>query len=707
MCDGNQVWDSNDTTIYNGVLGMCINCPSGFQPHPTDIEKCVPVCPLGESLRKDADGQCVCASNQLTGGEHGQIQNPTLANDDSWYKLLEFVEDNHAKRKSRKIIAQLMETKWVDICGPRHLMLWDNKKAKDVKCLEVCPLDERINKDYSPSIVESGCGGPVQGSPLCLPFCNAGLDTPNGKPANETLPDCGPQNMCPLGSLPNVKKGVVGDKCVEYCPVSGMIPNPWFTDFKQEMMADMLKCQETSASEDFGEWKKCGKSCKDSCPIGYGFKCKGGRCFNPENFMPGRDKQVDVWFKNASDEPEFDSPTVKECKAKNVKYNKACLYKIVDHTVPENHSREKISKRKDKVFGDYLRCGSSIKRKFGRCPRGKSVCVNIGRVDDNGWSNFCVKPEYLKKGCRGFQLKKGAFPHVRKTQNLKKDPLWEFSTDRKAADMCEGYPEPADGNNGSAAAGGLPHPIQSQKCVHLCPGGRVGWGPDGHTCEDDNSRDVCDANQTVNTAYTGLLGAEETQCVTPPTWTVPYVRDEHDQGYANGEIDWAKKFPRLVKYLTKHPGGWCHCKIMKEIKKAMKKMKFLGGKRGAYAKLMYKNAWEHFKDGNARMLTEDSATVHIDDCLYPYEKDVRDTNGDVNTITKCSRCERGFILNNDSTTCTEIAKDTHPLLRKCWKAKDEVVSQTSQCLECAHGHYGVLKNWTTGQDDNGLGQFHD
>jgi hypothetical protein len=94
--------------------------------------------------------------------------------------------------------------------------------------------------------------------------------------------------------------------------------------------------------------------------------------------------------------------------------------------------------------------------------------------------------------------------------------------------MCDGFPEPLDGNETPV---GIPHPIQSQQCVHLCALGKVGWGPDGHTCDVGNTRQVCQGTEMVNIAWTGkhpTQGQDEPKCITPPTHykQMIYVREK-------------------------------------------------------------------------------------------------------------------------------------------------------------------------------------
>jgi hypothetical protein len=196
----------------------------------------------------------------------------------------------------------------------------------------------------------------------------------------------------------------------------------------------------------------------------------------------------------------------------------------------------------------------------------------------------------------------------------------------------------------------------------------------------------------VNIAWTGkhpTQGQDEPKCITPPTHYKPmnYVREKSPV----------------------RPDGTCakkdwNCRLNNRQKIKLK------GNLAKYSNALG-NLWVKLKERrsllNDRVLLDSEDLPNIPNCLYPYSKEVRDQLGAISTINKCSQCDRGFILNSTLTACYAIKSNTHPLLQRCLRAKDEIVGRTTQCLECQLGMQAVLKPWLTGQDHGGLGLTHD
>jgi len=294
------------------------------------------------------------------------------------------------------------------------------------------------------------------------------------------LEDCGPRNLCPIGSLPVYDSQGDFENCGEpVCTISGMIPNPWFTDFKQQQIHNMLECRDIKPHQ--AKFVACGSSCGLKCPKGYGFSCMGGMCIDKIN--------KEEWDFESKPEPDFDSPTEEECMEKYVKYNKSCINKEVNKYDPEMWLDSK-----DGVVGtEYLLCGRTSLDTYGRCPQDRPLCVQVQTIGYG--QNFCVNDDDIQRphGCprraRQWKLKKNWATGWTKMVNIK-EPLWEFSHDG-TDNMCDDFPEPANWDEIAAGTDGLPHPIQSQKCVHMCTKGSIGWGPEGHTCDPNNTRQVC------------------------------------------------------------------------------------------------------------------------------------------------------------------------------------------------------------------------
>jgi hypothetical protein len=361
MCNGNQVWDTNEVTPYDGVIGSCIDCAVGYKPDPATVDSCIPFCDAGFSLRMVEDlvtgnSQCECVSDNDLGNPNGEnpgyIPNPMMHGDD-----LE-IEDYHNKIFDNTKSLDDDEA-WIQICGPRHLRLW--KKNDVLRCIEVCPRDMRLNSHYNPQATDSGCGNPVVGSPICLPHCNlAGYNHSGHNDAS--LPECGPANMCPLGELPVFDSDGDLSNCESVCPTGGMVPNPWFTHFKQEQMDDMTSCQ-IKQPPFGGRWERCGSaSGAERCQSGYGLECRGSMCVDPKNSSS--------WSLEDFHDPSGDSLSSEECtERKPIRYNQSCLNKIVDDTQPANYL--------DFSTKNYLFCGRWSKGYYGTCPKNKPICVDL------------------------------------------------------------------------------------------------------------------------------------------------------------------------------------------------------------------------------------------------------------------------------------------------------------------------------------------